>query len=77
VEEEVPIVKNTKIPGVVIAGVDVMSWPLHVAGPVAQAAHPAAATHDAIPAVAAHDAIPAMKRRTAAASVASVNRGTT
>ncbi len=46
----------------------VMSWTLHVAGPVAPAAHPAAATHDAIPAI---------KRRAAAATVASVNRGTT
>ena len=69
--------KNTKIPGVAIAGVDVMSWPFHVAGPVAQAAHPAVATHDAVPAVAAHHAIPAMNRRTAAATVASVNRGPT
>jgi hypothetical protein len=56
-------------PGVAIAAADVvMSWPLHVAGPVAPTAHPAAATHVAIPAI---------KRRAAAATVASVNRGTT
>ena len=47
---------------------DVMSWTLHVAGPVALAAHPAVATHVAIPAI---------MRPTAAATVASVNRGTT
>lgn len=47
-----------------VAAVDVMSWTLRVAGPVA-------------PAVATHDAIPAIKRRTAAATVASVYRGST
>ena len=55
------------ISGVAIANADVMSWPLHVAGPLASAAHPAGATHDAIPAI---------KRRAAAATVASVKRGT-
>jgi hypothetical protein len=56
-------------PGVAVAAADVvMSWPLHVAGPVASAAHPVVATHVAIPAI---------KRRAAAATVASVNRGTT
>jgi hypothetical protein len=44
-----------------------MPSPLYVAGPVASAAHWAVATHDAIPAI---------KRRTAAATVESVNRGT-
>ena len=53
--------------GVAIANAVVMPWPLYVAGPVASAAHLAVATHDAIPAI---------KRRTAAATVASVNRGT-
>jgi hypothetical protein len=53
--------------GVAIARADVMSWPSHVAGPVAAAAYPPAARHDAIP---------APTRRTAAATVASVNRGT-
>ncbi len=53
--------------GVAIASADVMSWTLHVAGPVASAAHPAVATQDAIPAI---------KRRAAAATVASVDRGT-
>jgi hypothetical protein len=51
---------------VAIATADAMSWTLHVAGPVASAAHPAGATHVAIPAI---------KRRAAAATVASVNRG--
>lgn len=55
-----------KFSGVVIASADVMSWTSHVAGPVASAAHPVIATHDAIPAT---------KRRNAAAPVASVNRG--
>lgn len=54
--------------GVTIANADVMSWTSHVAGPVASAAYPAVATHDAIPAI---------MRRTAAATVASVNRGPT
>ncbi|MET0452750.1 MAG: hypothetical protein ABW137_13055 [Mycobacterium sp.] len=45
----------------------VMPWTLHVAGPAAWAAHPASA---------AQHAIPAMKRRTATATAASVNRGT-
>lgn len=44
----------------------VMPWTLHAVAPAAAAR----------PAVAAHAAIPAIKRRTAAASVASVNRGT-
>ena len=57
----------TSLRGVSIANADVMSWPLHVAAPAASAAHPAVATHDAIPAI---------KRRAAAATVASVNRGT-
>jgi hypothetical protein len=49
--------------GVGVAG---MSWTLHVSGVAAHAAH----------AIAAH-AIPSPKRRTAAATAASVNRGTT
>jgi hypothetical protein len=53
--------------GVAVGSADVM-WTLRAAGPAAFAAHPAAATPDAIP---------ANKRRTAAATVASVNRGTT
>ncbi|MBJ7341641.1 hypothetical protein [Mycolicibacterium sp.] len=53
--------------GVAIANADVMSWPLHVAAPAASAGHPAVATPGAIT---------AMKRRAAAAPVASVNRGT-
>ncbi|MDX1888650.1 hypothetical protein [Mycolicibacterium sp. 050158] len=48
------------------ANVDVMPWSLHVAGPVAPAAHWAIGTKRAIP---------ALKRRAAAATVASVNRG--
>jgi hypothetical protein len=71
--------------GVGVAG---MSWPLHVAGTPAAAAHvagnphvagtPAAAAHPAA-AYAATGAQPIMPRmrRTAAATVASVNRGTT
>jgi hypothetical protein len=60
------IIQNS---GVAIASADVMSWPLYVAGPAAaSAAHPVVATHDAIPAI---------ERRTAAATVASVNRGPT
>ena len=52
--------------GVSIANAVVMSSPLHVAGPAAPwAAHPTAM----------HVAIPAIKRRAAAATVASVNRG--
>lgn len=54
--------------GVAVVSAAVMPWTLHVAGPVAPAAHPA---------VTAHGAITASKRRTAAATVASVNRGTT
>ncbi|TPG34481.1 hypothetical protein [Mycolicibacterium hodleri] len=50
-----------------IANADVMSWPLHAAASAPSAGHPAVATQDAIL---------AMKRRTAAATVASVNRGT-
>jgi hypothetical protein len=52
--------------GVAVADAAVMSSPLNVAGPVASAAHWAIETHDAIPAI---------KRREAAATVASVNRG--
>ena len=52
--------------GVAIARADVMSWPSHVAGSAAAAAHPPAARHDAIT---------APMRRTAAGTVASVNRG--
>jgi hypothetical protein len=55
--------------GVGVAG---MSWTLHVPGTAAAAAHPAAA-HAATGA----QAIMPRKRRTAAATVASVNRGTT
>jgi hypothetical protein len=51
---------------VAVVSADVMAWPLQVAGPAAPAAHPAGATHVAIP---------ANKRRTAAATVASVYRG--
>jgi hypothetical protein len=51
---------------VAIATVDAMSWPFRAAGPVASAAHPRGATHIAIPAI---------KRRAAAATVASVDRG--
>ncbi len=54
--------------GVAVANADVMSWTLRVAGADASAAHPTVATHDAIPAI---------KRRAAAATVASVNRGLT
>jgi hypothetical protein len=54
--------------GVAVVSADVMSWPLRAAGPAAAAAHPAGATHVAIP---------ANKRRTAAATVASVYRGPT
>jgi hypothetical protein len=57
--------KNNQIPGVAIPCADVMSWPLYVAGPATPAAHPGVATHVAIPAI---------KRRAAAATVASVNR---
>ncbi|HYO03050.1 MAG TPA: hypothetical protein VET27_14745 [Mycobacterium sp.] len=58
---------SNQFSGVAVAGgAAVTSWTLHVAGPVASAAHPTAATRDAIPAT---------KRRTAAATVASVNRG--
>ena len=53
-------------------GVAGMSWTLHVPGTAAAAAHPAAA-HVATGA----QAIMPPKRRTAAATVASVNRGTT
>lgn len=44
-----------------------MSWTLPVAGRVASPTHSTVATHVAIPAI---------KRRAAAATVASVNRGT-
>ncbi len=54
---------SNQFSGVAVAGgAAVMSWTLHVAGPVASASHPTPATRDAIPAI---------KRRTAA----SVNRG--
>jgi hypothetical protein len=49
-----------------------MSWTLHVAGTAAAAAHPAAAY-----AATGAQVIMPRKRRTAAATVASVNRGTT
>jgi hypothetical protein len=58
----------TQYSGVFVAGTAIMSSPLHVAGPVTPAVHPTVATHDAIP---------ANKRRAAAATAASVNRGTT
>ncbi|TQR87661.1 hypothetical protein D8S82_05555 [Mycobacterium hodleri] len=54
--------------GVAIANAVVTSSPLAVAGP---------ATHAERPMTAMHGAIPAYKRRAAAATVASVNRGTT
>jgi hypothetical protein len=54
--------------GVAIARAAVMPSPLHVAGAAAKPQHWSVATHHAIP---------AMKRRAAAATVASVNRGTT
>jgi hypothetical protein len=71
--------------GVGVAG---MSWPLHVAGTPAAAAHVAGNPHVAgTPAAAAHpaagyaatgaQAIMPRMRRTTAATVASVNRGTT
>ena len=71
--------------GVGVAG---MSWPLHVAGTPAVAAHVAGNPHVAgTPAAAAHPAaayaataqgtIMPRARRTTAATVASVNRGTT
>ena len=53
----------TQYSGVFVASAAIMSSPLHVAS----AAHPTVATHDAIT---------ANKRRAAAATVASVNRGT-
>jgi hypothetical protein len=52
-----------------------MSWTLHVSGFAAAAAHPAAAA--AHPAAAAQAIIPSPKRRTEAATAASVKRGTT
>jgi hypothetical protein len=55
--------------GVGVAG---MSWPLHVAGTPAAAAHPAAAYAEA-----GTQVIMPRARRNAAATVASVNRGTT
>ncbi|MDT5103773.1 MAG: hypothetical protein QOI25_1286 [Mycobacterium sp.] len=55
--------------GVGVAG---MSWSLHVSGTPAAAAHPAAAY-----AATGAQAIMPRNRRTAAATVASVNRGTT
>lgn len=54
--------------GVAIANAVVTSSPLAVAGPAMPAGHST---------VAMHGAIPAYKRRAAAATVASVNRGTT
>jgi hypothetical protein len=53
-------------------GVADMSWPLHVAGTPATAAHPAAAY-----AATGEGIILPRARRTTAATVASVNRGTT
>ncbi len=58
----------TMYSGVAVAGAAIMPSPLHVAGPVASATHWPIATHEVIP---------AFKRRAAAATVASVNRGTT
>ncbi len=49
-------------------GIEGMSWTLHVAGTATAAAHSAAS---------AHHAVPRPERRAAAATVASVNRGTT
>jgi hypothetical protein len=63
------MVNFSEFSGVGVAG---MSWTLHVAGPVAAAAYPAAA-HATFGA----QAIMPPKRRHAAATVASVNRGTT
>ncbi|MCV7422074.1 hypothetical protein H7K45_16100 [Mycobacterium yunnanensis] len=54
--------------GVAVANAVVTSSPLAVAGPATPAGHPMAAMRGAIP---------ASKRRAAAATVASVNRGTT
>ena len=57
----------TQSSDVIVANAVVMSSPLYVAGPAYMAGHPTVATHDAIPAI---------KRRAAAATVASVKRGT-
>jgi hypothetical protein len=54
--------------GVAIANAVVTSSPLNVAGPATPAGHPMAAMRGVIP---------AYKRRAAAMTVASVNRGTT
>jgi hypothetical protein len=79
-KEGVNIMVNTNsFSGVGVAG---MSWPLHVAGTPAAAAHvagtPAAAAHPvAAYAATGAQAIMPRERRTTAATVASVNRGTT
>ncbi len=54
--------------GVASAGAAVMARISHLAGSVAPVTHSAIATHDAIPAI--------KRRAAAAATVASVNRGT-
>jgi hypothetical protein len=63
------MVNINKFSGVGVAG---MSWTLHVAGTAAAAAHPTTAY-----AAWGAQAIMPPKRRHAAATVASVNRGTT
>jgi hypothetical protein len=63
------MVNTNTFSGVGAAG---MSWTLHVAGNAAAVAHPAAAY-----AATGAQVIMPRKRRTAAATVASVNRGTT
>jgi hypothetical protein len=63
------MVNFNEFSGVGVAG---MSWPLHVTGSAAAAAHPAAA-HATLGA----QAIMPPKRQRAAATVASVNRGIT
>jgi hypothetical protein len=63
------MVNNNTFSGVGVAG---MSWTLHVAGTAAAAAHPVAAY-----AATGAQAIMPRKRRTAAATIASVKRGTT
>ena len=69
-KEGAKIMVNTNtFSGVGVAG---MSWTLHVAGTAVAAAHPSAAY-----ARTGAQAIMPPKRRTAAATVASVNRGTT
>ena len=77
------MVNINSFPGVGVAG---MSWPLHVAGTRAAAhvagsphvaAHPAGAYAAAAYAATAQGTIMPRARRTTAATVASVNRGTT